>query len=48
MKKNAKIALGLIAVGVVGYLLYQKSKQKKQFTGVDLLTGMPSAVGRRQ
>lgn len=48
MKKNTKIVLSLLAVGVVGYFLYQKSKEKKQFTGVDLLTGMPSAVGRRQ
>jgi len=48
MSKNAKLLLGVSLIGVGVYLFYKEKKKILPFTGADLLTGMPSAVGKRQ
>ena len=60
MNNKTKLFLGVSCLGVAAYLVWKKMNSEKKeltltdipaktnFTGVDLLTGMPSAVGNRQ
>ena len=49
MDKNTKLILGVLLLGTAGFLYAKQKKDSKvSYTGNDALTGMPSAVGRRQ
>jgi len=43
-----KLIIGVACFGAAVYLYMRDQKSKKPFTGADLLTGMPSAIGERQ